>query len=67
MQRTILEYPSINTKASSMLKRLVVSKEDGGYLLSHTLRAVPSAMGGLTSLFGMGRGEHPRQNHHNKL
>ena len=25
---------------------------------------VPSAMGGLTSLFGMGRGEHPRQNHH---
>ena len=26
--------------------------------------AVPLAMGGLTSLFGMGRGEHPRQNHH---
>ena len=26
--------------------------------------AVPSAMRGLTSLFGMGRGEHPRQNHH---
>ena len=26
--------------------------------------AVPSAMGGLTSLFGMGRGGHPRQNHH---
>ncbi len=24
---------------------------------------VPSAMGGLTSLFGMGRGEHPRQHH----
>ena len=24
---------------------------------------VPSAMGDLTSLFGMGRGEHPRQNH----
>ena len=29
--------------------------------------AVPSAMGGLTSLFGMGRGEHPRHNHHNKV
>ena len=25
---------------------------------------VPSAMRGLTSLFGKGRGEHPRQNHH---
>jgi hypothetical protein len=29
--------------------------------------AVPSAMRGLTSLFGMGRGEHPRQNHHKSL
>ena len=29
--------------------------------------AVPSAMRGLTSLFGMGRGEHPRQNHHKIL
>lgn len=28
---------------------------------------VPSAMRGLTSLFGMGRGEHPRQNHHKIL
>ena len=28
---------------------------------------VPSAMRGLTSLFGMGRGEHPRQNHHKKV
>jgi hypothetical protein len=26
--------------------------------------AVPLAMGGLTSLFGKGRGEHPRKNHH---
>ena len=25
---------------------------------------VPSAIRGLTSLFGMGRGEHPWQNHH---
>ena len=29
--------------------------------------AVPSAMAGLTSLFGMGRGEHRRQYHHNIL
>ena len=29
--------------------------------------AVPLAMRGLTSLFGMGRGEHPRQNHHKKI
>ena len=28
---------------------------------------VPSAMRGLTSLFGMGRGEHPRQNHHKNV
>ena len=28
---------------------------------------VPSAMRGLTTLFGMGRGEHPRQNHHKKV
>ncbi len=28
---------------------------------------VPLAMRGLTSLFGMGRGEHPRQNHHKKV
>jgi hypothetical protein len=26
--------------------------------------AVPSAIRGLTSLFGMGRGEHPWKNHH---
>jgi hypothetical protein len=29
--------------------------------------AVPSAIRGLTSLFGMGRGEHPWKNHHKKL
>ena len=26
--------------------------------------AVPLALRGLTALFGMGRGEHPRYNHH---
>ena len=30
---------------------------------SPSVMRVPSAMGDLTSLFGMGRGEHPRQNH----
>jgi hypothetical protein len=29
--------------------------------------AVPSALRGLTSLFGMGRGEHPHYNHHKGL
>ena len=28
---------------------------------------VPSAIRGLTSLFGMGRGEHPWKNHHKKV
>jgi hypothetical protein len=28
---------------------------------------VPSAIRGLTALFGMGRGEHPWNNHHKKL
>ena len=40
--------------------------EYGTYLLSRPLGTVPSAMRGLTSLFGMGRGEHPRQKHHKK-
>ncbi len=35
-------------------------KREGSYLLSHTVsRAVPSAVRGLTSLFGMGRGVSP--------
>ena len=34
---------------------------------SPSIMRVPSAMGDLTSLFGMGRGEHPRQNHHKLL
>lgn len=39
----------------------------GGYLLSQVKDQVPSAMRDLTTLFGMGRGEHPRQNHHKIL
>jgi hypothetical protein len=34
---------------------------------SPSVMQVPSAMGDLTSLFGMGRGEHPRQNHHKNV
>ena len=41
-----------------------VSKK-GDDILSH-ITAVPSAQSGLTSLFGMGRGE-PRRNNHLKL
>ena len=38
----------------------------GGDILSHRI-AVPSAQAGLTSLFGMGRGGHRRQNHHKDM
>ena len=41
-----------------------VFKKEGGDILSHSY-AVPSAQSGLTSLFGMGRGE-PRRNNHLK-
>ena len=39
-------------------------QKKGGDILSHRI-AVPSAQAGLTSLFGMGRGE-PRRNNHLK-
>ena len=39
-------------------------QKKGGDILSH-ITAVPSAQSGLTSLFGMGRGE-PRRNNHLK-
>ena len=39
-----------------------IFKKEGNDLLSH-LAAVPSALIGLTSLFGMGRGEPYRYNH----
>ena len=40
-------------------------QKKGGDILSH-INAVPSAQSGLTSLFGMGRGE-PRRNNHLKF
>ena len=42
--------------------KLKVFQKKGGDILSH-LVAVPSALIGLTSLFGMGRGEPYRYNH----
>jgi hypothetical protein len=48
-------------KKPSTLKLKVFQKK-GGDILSHRV-AVPSALIGLTSLFGMGRGEPYRYNH----
>jgi hypothetical protein len=45
-----------------MMKGFIKKGDD---ILSH-ITAVPSAQSGLTSLFGMGRGE-PRRNNHLKL
>ena len=42
--------------------KLKVFQKKGDDILSH-LMAVPSALIGLTSLFGMGRGEPYRYNH----
>ena len=42
-----------------------VFKKKGDDILSH-ITAVPSAQAGLTTLFGMGRGE-PRRNNHLKI
>ena len=39
----------------------------GGDILSQSLEPVPSALRGLTSLFGMGRGGHPCYNHHKTI
>jgi hypothetical protein len=41
-----------------------VDNKTGSYLLSHTAtHAVPLAVRGLTTLFGMGRGDHPPYSH----
>ena len=40
-------------------QELIEVHKSGGYLLSHTQGALPSARLGLTSLFGMGRGGTP--------
>ena len=50
----------VGEKRSPTLGGVGQKKEVGGYLLSRLFRPVPSAWRGLTALFGMGRGEHPR-------
>ena len=50
------------TKSPSFSRRAFQKKGDD--ILSHII-AVPSAQAGLTTLFGMGRGE-PRRNNHLK-
>ena len=51
-------------KASPDIESSEACKEIGGDLLSREC-AVPSARLGLTSLFGMGRGDPQRYNHQN--
>src|SRR5947209_4131330 len=47
-------------KSAAHRARRSLRKSPGGVLLSHTLSgAVPSALEGLTALFGMGRGVAP--------
>ena len=45
--------------AAGMTARGASILKEGGHLLSRALGAVPSALAGLTSLFGMGRGGAP--------
>ena len=54
-------YPILyNKKPLPYLVRVL--KKQGGDILSHKI-VVPSALTGLTALFGMGRGEPRRYNH----
>ena len=50
----------LNTEASAVIRMAATYSPRG-------IAQVPLAMRGLTSLFGMGRGEHPRHNHHKKV
>ena len=54
----ICGYKAVNTKNPRIAARVnVIIASPGSVLLSHTgFRAVPSAMKGLTSVFGMGTG-----------
>ncbi len=59
MQAFFIDRKGMNKKKllDEQLMNLL-KKEVGEALLFHLLRAVPSGLQGLTSLFGMGRGEH---------
>ena len=56
--------PSVQNKKPRFVRNRVFKKK-GDDILSH-ITAVPSAQAGLTTLFGMGRGE-PRRNNHLKI
>ena len=60
-ERSDCAVPYKNKKACSFEQAF---QKKGGDILSH-ITAGPSAQSGLTSLFGMGRGE-PRRNNHLK-
>ena len=63
------DEPSLRTRRSNKKKNPSLkswgSIKKGDDILSH-ITAVPSAQAGLTTLFGMGRGE-PRRNNHLKV
>ena len=67
-------YPTQRDEAEMILnkKKVVLLLQNnlfkiGGDILSQSLEPVPSALRGLTSLFGMGRGGHPCYNHHKTI
>ena len=69
-QRRRTDPPWRGTRRSNKTKNPVsletgFFKKKGDDILSH-ITAVPSAQAGLTTLFGMGRGE-PRRNNHLKI
>ena len=60
VQRKELTFPSEKEKALLRTNEEGLWKNPGGVLLSHTVtHAVPSALEGLTSVFGMGTGVTP--------
>ena len=61
-RRTELFEHGVPIKQRSLPFSRQASQKKGDDILSH-ITAVPSAQAGLTSLFGMGRGEPRRRNH----
>ena len=63
LQSGLLCNPNKNKKPRSLEQGFLKKGDD---ILSH-ITAVPSAQAGLTTLFGMGRGEPRRNNHLKRL
>ena len=64
-RKNSLKTNVLNDKSPCLAKQGLLAKEGGWRLPTLPLvTAVPLALRGLTSLFGKGRGEHPRYNHH---